>query len=101
MATRRYRLHCYTASRPSGVVNAVCLRPNLVVEGRSAADARRRLHELIGAYLEDAAADGTLDQLMFRRAPVRFYLEFWRGYLTSWFTGTFRAFTEVHPPQHA
>ncbi|MCH7748914.1 MAG: hypothetical protein IH939_12555 [Acidobacteria bacterium] len=101
MEPRSYRLRCYLVIRPSGTVVAVCLKPNLVVEGRSETDARQRLHELIEAYAIDAAADGHLDLLMARRAPFRFYREFWIGRLKNLLTGTFHTFTETHTPQHA
>ena len=85
MEPRSYRLRCYLVIRPSGTVVAVC----------------QRLHELIEAYAIDAAADGHLDLLMARRAPFRFYREFWIGRLKNLLTGTFHTFTETHTPQHA
>ncbi len=96
MKTRTYTLRCYLVTRPSGTVVAVCLKPNLVVEGRSETDARQRLHELIANYALDAAADGHLDLLMARRAPFAFQREYWVGRVKSLLTGTFHAFTETH-----
>jgi hypothetical protein len=78
---RTYDLRCYVKERPSGRFVAVCLKPNLVVEGGTQAEARQKLGLLLDAYVEDAVKDGHLERSMAQRAPLRFHVEYWIGRL--------------------
>jgi hypothetical protein len=101
---KRYVLRGYVLDRGDGRVLAICLRPYLVVEGRTVGEAKHRLHSLTHAYLVDACQDDRLDDAMSRRAPVRYYARYAVGQVQSFV----HAFNSVKPftetcclPQHA
>ncbi len=78
---RAYILRAYVKGRPNGRFVAVCLKPNLVVEGSTQVEARQKLEQLLDAYVDDAAKDGHLEHFMAQRAPLRFHVEYWFGRL--------------------
>lgn len=78
---RAYVLRAYVKGRPNGRFVAVCLKPNLVVEGSTQVEARQKLEELLDAYVDDAVKDGHLEHFMAQRAPLRFRVEYWVGRL--------------------
>jgi hypothetical protein len=78
---REYVLRSYVTRRPSGRFVAVCLKPNLVVEGGTQNEARQKLQQLLDAYVDDATKDGHLEYFMAQRAPLQFRVEYWVGRL--------------------
>jgi predicted RNase H-like HicB family nuclease len=99
-----YVLRGYIKERPNGRFVAVCLKPNLVVEGSTQSEAFRRLQQLIYAYIEDAVKDGHLEHFMAQRAPLRFHVEYGVGRLQGLALAlkSFKPFTETcNIPQHA
>jgi predicted RNase H-like HicB family nuclease len=101
---RTFDLRCYVKGRPSGRFVAVCLKPNLVVEGSTQIEARQKLDQLLDAYIEEAGKDGQLEHFMAQRAPLHFYVEYWLGRLkrsASTLDHSFTTFNETKRPQHA
>ena len=79
--SKSYVLRAYVKGRPSGRFVAVCLRPNLIVEGSTQVEAQDKLQQLLDAYVDDASTNGHLDYFMAKRAPLRFHVEYWLGRL--------------------
>ena len=95
-------LRGFTVRRRDGRFVAFCVRPYLVVEGDSFADANTRMQRLIEAYLADAIKDGTIDQMMARRAPLGVMCEYAAAWLSQALNNSGRTFTkECCIPQHA
>jgi hypothetical protein len=84
---------------------AVCLKPNLVVEGSTQVEARHKLEQLLDAYVDDAVKDGHLEHFMAQRAPLRFRVEYCVGRLKRLalaLNRSFKPFRETrHISQHA
>jgi len=84
---------------------AVCLTVNLVTEGRTAAEALKKLSTLCEAYLVDAAEAGELRKWVPRRAPFAFYVEYGKALLAFLLHRTAQpllTFREAKPfPVHA
>jgi hypothetical protein len=82
----------------------VCLTLNLVVEATNQRQALRDLHALIDAYLQDAINNDELEQFAPRRAPARFYVEYWAWRVLGQMRAlqrSFKAFKDQHPlPVH-
>lgn len=80
MRNRNGVLHvrCYARRQKDGSWFAICLDLNLCVDAGSFAEAKRRLHEVTLEYLVEAyGADRKhLGQLVPRRAPLYFWLEY-------------------------
>jgi hypothetical protein len=93
--SRTYVLRGYVKERPDGRFIGVCLRPNLIVEGRSSGEALHKLQGLIHAYVQDAVKDGNLAQMMSLRAPATFYREYWTGRVLLALSHSFKPFTET------
>lgn len=102
---RTYVLRGYIKERPHGRFVAVCLKPNLVVEGSTQSEAFHKLQQLICAFVEDAVKDGHLEHFMAQRAPLRFHVEYGVGQvkrLARALNQSFKPFTETcNIPQHA
>lgn len=97
------RLRGFTVRRPDGRFVAICLRPYLVVEGVSWADASTRMQRLIEAYVADAINDGNLDMMLSRKAPLGVRFEYLNLRVLKALNGTSgRTFeTTCCIPQHA
>lgn len=84
---------------------AVCLTVNLVTTGKTAKESLNRLGTLIDAYLTDAAEAGELDKWYPRRAPLPFYVEYFKGKCLLTLHRAkhpFKIFSEaIAVPQHA
>lgn len=82
----------------------VCLTLNLMVEASSQPQALHELYDLIEAYLQDAIKNDELEQFAPRRAPARFYVEYWVGRMIGQIHAlqrSFKAFKDQHPlPVH-
>jgi hypothetical protein len=104
-ARRIIALRGYVKEVAPGRHVGVCLTLNLVVEASSQREALKQLHGLIGAYLEDALQNNELDAFVPRRAPARFYVEYWVGRIASRLHAVrqgFKAFKDCHTlPAHA
>lgn len=101
---RKYVLRGYVSERSPGTFVAVCLRPYLVVEGRSIGEARHRLQSLVQGYSLDARKDNQLEYFMSRRASFRHYVRYSLGQIQSvaHALNTVTPFTETCcVPQHA
>lgn len=70
-------LRGYFKELPTGKHLGVCLTLNLVVEADSFERARRKLNDLIAAYLRDAIEHHEVDRFVPRRAPLSFYADYW------------------------
>jgi|SRR6267378_5133209 len=70
-------------SKDGKAYDGICITLNLPVRGRSSEEAQRKLHDLIAAYLQDAHRSGNWDELVPRRAPVSYYLEYCKLVLLS------------------
>jgi len=75
----------YIRAAENGQFEGVCLNLNLVVRGRTLEDTDKKLLDLIIAYLDDAQKDGTWDDLVPRRAPLSYYVEYYRLKVSSHF----------------
>lgn len=104
-APRVIELRGYVRELAPGRYLGVCLTLNLVVEATTPRKALKQLHGLIEAYLQDALENHELDAFVPRRAPTRFYAEYWIGRLVGRMTAlrrSFRAFKDQHTlPVHA
>ena len=102
--TRTIELRGYVREVAHGRHLGVCLTLNLVVEATNQRQALRDLHALIDAYLQDAIHHNELEQFAPRRAPARFYVEYWVGRVMSRVHALqrgFKAFKDHHPiPVH-
>jgi hypothetical protein len=97
-----YRLRGYIRQIRPGEFVGVCLTLNLVVKGASQSEARRRLKELIDAYVDDAIENDEVDEFIPRRAPWSFYLEYLQLWLRSalhFVRAPFTLLNEVRPLQ--
>jgi len=76
-------LRCY-AERDQGSWFAMCLDLNLYARGDTFEDARASLHQIIEDYVVEALTDDSdyADQLLQRKAPVSFWLRYYRGKAT-------------------
>lgn len=99
MADRVVTLRGYIKEARPGRHIGVCLTLNLVVEGPTQDEALVKLRDLIQAYLEDAIEDGELDSFVPRRAPLAFYVDYWRCRFASLRNPlhAFLAFREARP----
>jgi hypothetical protein len=97
-------LRGYVRETAPGRHVGVCLTLNLVVVASSQRQALHQLHELIKAYLQDAIANAELEHFVPRRAPARFYVEYWVWRVIARVRALqckFRAFKDHHPiPVH-
>lgn len=75
----------YIRAAENGQFEGVCLNLNLVVRGRTLEDTDKKLLDLIIAYLDDAQKDGTWDDLVPRRAPLSYYVQYYRLKVLSHF----------------
>lgn len=75
----------YIRATENGQFEGVCLNLNLVARGRTLEDTDKKLLELIVAYLNDAQKDGTWSDLVPRRAPLSYYIEYYRLKMLSHF----------------
>ncbi len=75
----------YIRATENGQFEGVCLNLNLVVRGRTLEDTDKNLLDLIVAYLDDAQKDGTWNDLVPRRAPLSYYVEYYRLKVLSHF----------------
>jgi hypothetical protein len=62
----------------NGQYEGVCLNLNLVACGRTLEETDKKLMDLILAYLTDAQKSGTWNDLVPRRAPLSYYVEYYR-----------------------
>ena len=71
-------LRCYAEKESDGTWFTICLGLNLYARGDSFDQARKKLHEVIAAYLRDAATVESehVEDLVPRRAPLYFYLRY-------------------------
>ena len=77
----------------------ICLNLNLAVVGESVEDVEKKLRDLILAYLEDVANDGSWDDFVPRRAPLSYYFTFYWYMLLAELNAItdFRMFVESAP----
>jgi hypothetical protein len=75
----------YIRKDKDGQYKGICLTLNLAVRGRSLEETETKLLQLIVAYMTDAHVSGTLKELIPRRAPVSYYLEYYRLRVLSHF----------------
>ena len=76
MKTRNltFELHCY--GRPAGNEHiAVCLELALIAKGKNPQQARQKLEEQIGLYVQSLNKDNFRD-LFPRMAPLKYYLDY-------------------------
>ncbi len=71
-------LRCYAVREDDGDWFAICLDLNLCARASSAREVRAELHEIIREYAVDAYVRDRahFKQLMSRRAPLHFWLEY-------------------------
>lgn len=75
----------YIKGTINGPCDGVCLTLNLVVRGRTMEEAEQKLRDLSIAYLTDAQKSGTWNDLVPRRAPVSYYIEYYTLRIQSHF----------------
>lgn len=77
----------------------ICLTLNLPVRGRTIEETERKLHDLVIAYLRDAAQDGTWNEFVPRRAPLSYYAAYyWYSLLAALHAiNDFKLFVESAP----
>lgn len=77
----------------------ICLTLNLPVRGHTIEETERKLHDLVTAYLRDAAQDGTWNEFVPRRAPLSYYaVYYWYSLLAAFHAITdFKLFVESAP----
>lgn len=87
-------------SRVNSSYEGICLTLNLAVCGHSLEETDQKLHALIVAYLEDAAKTGHWAEMIPRRAPASYYIEYYRLRLLSHFNSLvdFKLFVQSVPP---
>lgn len=71
-------LRCYAEKDGDGSWFAMCLALNLYSRGDSYEHARKKLHDVISAYLRDAVTTDSryIEDLVPRRAPLSFYVRY-------------------------
>lgn len=74
----RMLLRGFIRGDKDGYFRGICLTLNLAVRGKSMEEAETKLRELILAYLEDASKSGHWEQSVPRRAPLSYYLEYYK-----------------------
>ena len=96
---KRVVLRGFIRKAEDGSYEGICLTLNLPARGRSIEDVDRRLHELIVAYLRDAAKDGTWDEFVPRPAPLSYYAAYYwyRLLATLHAINDFKLFVESAP----
>ena len=72
-------LRCYAKQAKDNSWYAVCIDLNLVASGDNCQEARKKLHEQIQDYIEDALTVDSeyADQLIPRKAPLYFQIEYY------------------------
>lgn len=95
-------LHCYIEKDTNGSWFAICIDLNLCLNASSSSEAKTQLLEMIHAYIKEAATSDRphFDDLIPRRAPVRFVLKYyWYWFLNhiANFKKKFDIFTERYP----
>jgi len=102
---RRPVLRGYIRQAPDGSYQGMCLTLNLAARGRSLEDTEKKLFALIVAYLTDAQESGTWRALVPRRAPLSYYMTYFRLRIFSPFRSLmdFKLFVQSAPdcPAHA
>lgn len=96
-------LRCFAQrDRQDGTWFVICLELNLYARADSFEDAKKKLHGVIASYLRDALTTDVayLDDLVPRRAPLRFWLKYafaWCCVKVGEQAGNFRKFKEALP----
>jgi len=87
MRPRELFVRCYAEEQQDGSWFAVCIDLNLVAEGSSAEDVRRRLHLIIQDYLHAVLTQhqGHVWDLLRRRAPLSFVVKY--HFIRAWCRG--------------
>lgn len=75
------QINGYTKDLGNGRFVGVAIRPFLAVEARSHGEARHKLQQLCHAYLEDAAEDGRLRDVLRQTAPFKMRAEYGLAWL--------------------
>lgn len=103
MNPKQLILRCY-GERKGDVWQAFCLDLNLAVQADSEEEVRRKLHEQILLYIDDALEGEDYqyaDQLLSRKAPIGFWLKYYYYKMLCNFhtakEGICQTFNEVMP----
>jgi len=92
----RLKIRCYAERQGSDIWVALCLDFDLAAQSETFHDARRKLDAMIVDYVESALVGEDreyADQLLNRRAPLRYWAKFYWFVLAHHFSRNFRAGT--------
>ncbi len=95
-------LRCYAEEEAPCLWAAACIDLNLAVQGETYREVRRKLNDQIDSYLYDAMVGEDreyVEQLVPRRAPVKFFLKYYRIHLKLFVRRKVRDFLRVVPLQ--